>query len=454
MGLAVAIAGLSVAAVGLEIVRPVHQANPGARAALETTISLSAILSAVLFVKAYGHRRRLADLLLLGALVTAALVDFVYRAAPALSGRAGLESGGGAQLACTMIVAVAFAAAAFAPRTTVPGRGREQIMFAVLAGAGVVMLAELAEQITGAHWGASSFREVGIGAAANHPVALAVHVTAAAVLIASAVAFFLRPAGGEVPGLLLAGASFVLGAAQLQYLAMPAVAADWVTPRDGMRLLAYLLLLGAAYMQYAKARRYKLHAAITSERERIARELHDGLGQDLACIAAHAQRLDSELGPEHPLMIATRHALSTSRGTMMDLSASGAPTTEAALRLVADELERRIGGLQVDVRIGADTRAGAIDELEPWQRDHLVRIAREAIANAALHGGAEHVHVVLARSGRDLLLRVSDDGSGIADPPKCGFGLRTMRARAASLGGQLSARPRAGGGTELELLVQ
>ena len=50
-------------------------------------------------------------------------------------------------------------------------------------------------------------------------------------------------------------------------------------------------------------------------------------------------------------------------------------------------------------------------------------------------------------------MTVSDDGCGITDTYACGMGLRTMRARAAALGGRLSARPRVGGGTELRLVA-
>ena len=56
------------------------------------------------------------------------------------------------------------------------------------------------------------------------------------------------------------------------------------------------------------------HASIRSERERVARDLHDGLAQDLACITTQAQRLDCDLGPHHPLMLATRDALGELRG--------------------------------------------------------------------------------------------------------------------------------------------
>jgi signal transduction histidine kinase len=450
---ALVIAVLSGIAVAVELLRPVHAVNPGARAALETTITLSAIFSAGLLMANLGRRRQVLDLLLLCALLAASLTDFVFRTAPALSGRVGLESGGSARLGCELVVSLTFAAAAFAPRKTIPNPSRGPVTWAVVAGAGTLILGGLLEQLTSSQWVPRTLKDAGIAGNPSHPVVLGMHIAVAAVLIVSALAFFARSRRGELDGGLLAGASFLLAGASLQYLAMPGVATDWVTPREGLRLAAYVLLLGGAYARYAKIRRYEAHAAIGSERERIARDLHDGLVQDLACIAAQGQRLGLRLGPEHPLMVATRHALAASRGAIADLWASTAPTTEAALRLIADELEHRFD-VQVQVRIETDTALTADNDLEPPQREHLVRIAREAIINAALHGTARHVDVVLLRRGRDLLLRVCDDGRGITDAERSGFGLRTMRARAASLGGQLSAHPRADGGTELELVVR
>jgi two-component system sensor histidine kinase UhpB len=107
----------------------------------------------------------------------------------------------------------------------------------------------------------------------------------------------------------------------------------------------------------------------------------------------------------------------------------------------------------VNVRVETDTALSPDDELEAARREDLIRIAREAIVNAAMHGTARHVDVVLLRGPGTLLMRVSDDGRGINDAHQTGFGLRSMRARATSLGGQLSAHPREGGGTDLELLV-
>ena len=226
---------------------------------------------------------------------------------------------------------------------------RRLIGVAALAGAATVIVAELLEEATGSRWSAS-LQEIGIRGAVAHRVKLAVNGVAAIVLLVSGLAFLRRAQRGAARCALLAGASFLLAGARLQYLAIPAVATNWITPREGLRLAAYAMLLASAYWEYARAHGAEAVAAISSERERIARELHDGLAQDLACIAAQSQRLGVELQREHPLMVAARNALATSRGVIADLSASTAPTTEAALRLIADDLHHR-HGLEIEVRV-------------------------------------------------------------------------------------------------------
>jgi signal transduction histidine kinase len=443
---------LSAVVVGFELSRPIHTTNPSGRAAIETVITIAAICIARLLVANFQRSGRLPDLLLLCALVSVALTDFVYSAAPALIGGTKAESGGGARLACELIVSVAFAAAAFAPGTLIRHPNRRLIAVVALAGAAAVIAAELLEQATGSRWSAS-LQETGIRGAAAHPVELAVTGITAIALVVSALAFLRRAQRGGIRCALLAGASLLLAGARLQYLAIPAVATDWVTPREAFRLAAYAMLLASAYWEYARAHRAAAAAAISSERERIARELHDGLAQDLACIAAQGQRLGTELQREHPLMVAARNALATSRGVIADLSASTAPTTEAALSLIADDLRHR-HGLEIDVRVEMTTAPGGSNDLDLIDREHVVRIAREAIVNAALHGRARRVDVVLSgTAGGELVMRITDDGWGIAEPQGCGMGLRTMRARAAALGGQLSAHSGPAGGTQLELTV-
>jgi signal transduction histidine kinase len=414
-------------------------------------MTLAAILSVGLLVALYGQTRRVPDLLLLCALLAVLLGDFVYRSAPALAQGVGLESRHGALTVWELIASLMLLAAALAPRKKIQNLDRGLVASVVAACLGTVMLGELLAEVAFSKRGSSEIRSQGMGVVAAHPVELGLVLTTAFVLVVAALAF-LRRRSGRLEDRLLGAAAFLLAGATLQYLAMPVVATDWVTPREGLRLGAYLLVLGSAFTRYDRARRRRAQEAISSERQRIARDLHDGLAQDLACIAAQSQRLDAKLGPDHPLMVAARHALAASRGTITDLWASTASSTEAALRLVASELEHRYG-VQVRVRIESDAGLDGDRDVEPSCRENLVRIAREAVVNAAVHGGARHVEVVLRRQGHDIRLRVIDDGRGITDSRALGFGLRTMQARAASLGGRLSAHKRAEGGTELELQV-
>lgn len=195
----------------------------------------------------------------------------------------------------------------------------------------------------------------------------------------------------------------------------------------------------------------RLQGALNEERTRLARDLHDGLAQDLAFIAVSAQRLEPDLGAEHPLVIAARRALDASRGLMADLAARSAPTTGAALALVADELGTRFG---VRVEVSGTPPTGRAD-LDPSEREEIVMIAREAIVNAITHGHAQRIDVTLDLEGQRPLLLVRDDGGGVTSgASQGGFGVPTMRARAETLGGRLVMRRGAGGGTELEVLVR
>jgi signal transduction histidine kinase len=138
-----------------------------------------------------------------------------------------------------------------------------------------------------------------------------------------------------------------------------------------------------------------------------------------------------------------------SRREIVDLEASHAASLEGALREVAAELAQQFG---VEVRFAVDD--GADLDVSLADRHELVRIAREAIVNAAQHGGARHIDLALGSRRSGLLLRVADDGGGLdvstaGRSQGTGLGLRMMRARARVLGGELVIVPRQGRGTEV-----
>ena len=294
-----AIAALTAAATVIGLSDPFHVVNPGARAALETTITLSAIMSVGLLVALYGQTRRVRDLLLLCALAAVLLGDFVYRSAPALADGVGLESRNGGLTGWELIAALMLLAAALAPRKKLHNLHRGLVATVAVACLGTVMMGELLEEVAFSKRGSSQLRSAGMGVVAGHPIEVGLVLSTAFVLVAAALAFLCRRSG-RLEDLLIGAAALCLAGAALQYLAMPVVATDWVTPRDGLRIGAYLLVLGSAFTRYDRARRRNAVEAISSERQRIARDLHDGLAQDLACIAAQSQRLDRSWVPITP----------------------------------------------------------------------------------------------------------------------------------------------------------
>jgi signal transduction histidine kinase len=193
-------------------------------------------------------------------------------------------------------------------------------------------------------------------------------------------------------------------------------------------------------------------AAVLEERRRIARDLHDGLAQELAFISSQSQALSRNPTTDRAAQVATaaQRALDESRAAIQSLGREGEGAFASEVAQVAEQLAARAGAR---VRLDLDPEASAT----PEQRDQLLRIVREAVTNGVCHGRASTVAVQLG-GGRDLRLRVSDDGAGF-DPDAAapeggrGFGLAGMRERARQIGAELTIRSRIGRGTEVEVVL-
>jgi signal transduction histidine kinase len=438
-----AVAAVGFVGYGAEQLWQLHATDAALRSAIETGITLSALVSAVLLLAHFRQTRLLRDLLLLAALATVALTDFVFNALPAYHYQTGIY-GAGARMALTILIAGIFVAVAYAPTDREVQAGRRLAAIAVPAAFYWVALGELVDLIAG------PVREQGPSGAYG-PLATTVSVICCVVLLVSAFGFAVRARDGERSAGLLTAAAMCMAGAQLGKLGLGVAPPDWVTPSDALRVIAYGLLLATAVGMYRRSQDQLARDAVSAERLRIARDLHDGLAQDLAFIAAHSERLAREFGADHPLAIAATRALAASRGQIVDLEAAHASSTEAALREVAGELAARFG---VNVTVTVD---GGVDtERSEDERTELVRIAREAIANAVRHGGARNVTVRLGSRRSDLLLRVSDDGCGFGrsaqETAGTGLGMRTMRDRARRLGAQVRAGRGERGGARIDVV--
>jgi len=439
-----------VAFVVLEVSHHVADHAPALSATIDTCTTLCALGGVWLLHGQFRHTRRLRDLLFFVTLTVFALVTLTFCTLPvALQVQPGSSQGAatvGAALVAAMVLIAAFAPA---------DRQLSADSRWVAAAVGTIVLAVALAALGGGLLqgvldNAGSQPESGIAAATRHPLALPLALGTAIALILAAVGCARNRPSTDAGGMgLWAAAATLLAASSISYLALPPPSPNWVTPRDGLRLAGAALIFAAVLRQESRRRQAVARAAVIDERRRLARDLHDGLVQELAFISAHGDRLATDAGQQHPMAIAARRALAISRGAIADLSAVDAPTTGHALRHVADELSARYG---ISVHVQAEAVSVGISE-----REDIVRIAREAIVNAARHGAARNVTVSLKTEAGHTVLRVRDDGCGMGPDQQiahAGFGLRSMSERAAALGGELVARELAEGGTELEVPVR
>jgi signal transduction histidine kinase len=219
----------------------------------------------------------------------------------------------------------------------------------------------------------------------------------------------------------------------LLYALLPPVTHEWVHLGDGLRLLFCVVLLWAAVLEVAGAVAAR---AAARERRRIARDLHDGIAQELAFIRRRAERLDAE-----EIVVAAERALADSRWAIEHLARAPDEPLDRVLARHAAVIAARTG---VAVTFA---NTGPCEPVAVEVSEALARILGEAVTNAR-HGNASLVHVELSTD--PLRLRVIDDGAGfdVAASP-AGFGLGGMRERAALVGAELSVRSGPGAGTEV-----
>jgi signal transduction histidine kinase len=183
----------------------------------------------------------------------------------------------------------------------------------------------------------------------------------------------------------------------------------------------------------------------TSEREqqRIGRDLHDSLGSQLAAIGYAATFLADELRQRQQPEAAEAERIREMVGEAISLSrdlAHGIFPVQmggVGLSIALEDLARTTStqrGISVSFHETGDAH---VESAEGGM--HLYRIAQEAVNNAAKHGGARKITIVLSRSEDSLRLAVADDGKGMAPPPDGtrGMGLHSMRYRARALEGEL-----------------
>jgi signal transduction histidine kinase len=236
-----------------------------------------------------------------------------------------------------------------------------------------------------------------------------------------------------------------------------AAAVPWTVGRTvrAQRLLMHETREKAVQIERTRAR--DARAAVTAERTRVARELHDAVAHNLSVIAIQAAGADGivERDPVRAAQCANLiervadEALAE-LGRLAGLPAAGRDGPLPSLARVDALAERaREGGVPVELRVeGKPARLAAGVDLAAF------RIVQEALANVSKHAGAARAWVVVRYEQRAVEVEIGDDGrgaNGSAAIPRAGsatggHGLIGMRERAALYGGTLDAGNRPGGG--------
>jgi signal transduction histidine kinase len=190
------------------------------------------------------------------------------------------------------------------------------------------------------------------------------------------------------------------------------------------------------------------------ERTRIARELHDGLGQQIGGLLFLMNGLHRDLQSANVPQAETVGQLCAELGTALtqarrlahDLYAVS-PTPEGLVEALENLAERVNSDRRVECGFAGEKN---VRVLNPAAASHLYRIAQEATHNALKHSQATRIDLELRCVSAGLELRVRDNGVGFpANQATHGLGLRTMEQRARLVGGRLKIHPHPAGGVEV-----
>ncbi len=252
----------------------------------------------------------------------------------------------------------------------------------------------------------------------------------------------------------LGPACALLGFARLNYLLFPSLYSGWLYTGDLLRTSGYAFLLWGAGREIRTYWATRADLAVAEDRRRLARELHDGVVQELSWIKSEARGLSHRLGDPadsevcvQSILDASDRALDEARAAVDALGHDTREPLGYTLHRSARDVAERHGG-RVVVDLDDSVRA------DQHQRHALARITREAVGNALRHGNPGCVRVTLQATPDGGRLVVVDDGHGFdvgSAPGACGYGLTSMQQRALALPGTFALESEPGGGTTVEV---
>jgi signal transduction histidine kinase len=281
----------------------------------------------------------------------------------------------------------------------------------------------------------------------GHPLLLIAQAVSACCFLLASIAFTRKSLRQDDQLLRWLGPACALAAfSRINYMLFPSLYTDWLYAGDVLRTGCYLLLLVGAARELGRYWTARATAAVLEDRRRLARELHDGVIQELAYIRSESHSIPSSVSAKDRIVAASDRAMDEARAAVHALGRASDEPLGFVLHRAAQELAERFA---VDLEVDLD------DSIQvPQDQQHaLMRITREAVSNAVRHGEAGRIWLQLGRTCGQRSLVIQDDGRGFdvaeAFEAGTGYGLVSMRERARALPGSFGLTAERGAGSRV-----
>jgi signal transduction histidine kinase len=283
----------------------------------------------------------------------------------------------------------------------------------------------------------------------GHPLLLVAQAVSASCFLLAAIAFTRTSSRRDDQLLRWLGPACALAAfSRVNYMLFPSLYTDWLYAGDVLRTGCYVLLLVGAARELRQYWAVRATEAVLEDRRRLARELHDGVIQELSYIRSESRAIPATVNAKDHILSASDRALDEARAAVHALGRSSDEPLSFVLHRAAQEVAERF---ELDLEVDLD---GSI-QVPADQQHALTRITREAVSNAARHGQAARVSLHLGRTGRQRSLVISDDARGYdvaaAIGAGNGYGLVSMQERARALPGTFCLTAAQGTGSRVRV---
>jgi signal transduction histidine kinase len=431
---------------------PAYQ-NRALHVAKETAAGLVLLLVAALLIGRFSRRGTLPDLLALAGVLVVATKNLFFSVFTAILSE---TSGGPTTWRTTgagMVGAALLAAAALVPAKLVRNRHRAIMLTAAFSVGSFAVLSSVADifEFPGAFTEEPETREE-LRLLSGHAALVVADVGATALFLIAGAAFGRRAEKEADEFYMWLGiGSTIAGIGYLNYALFPSSYTDFLYAGDLFRVAAVIIWGIGAIREISTYQAAYAGAAVLEERRRVARDLHDGVAQELAFISSQMHWLKKEATDQETtsqIMESVQRALDESRGAISALNRPLHEPLHMALAHTAEEVAGRVGAR---LEFNLDETVA----VPPAWEEALPRIVREAVVNAVRHGRARTVSVQLQNTD-GVWLRISDDGQGFdVTQPRSddSYGLMGMRERTESLGGKFKLSSEPGQGTSVEIVL-